>query len=70
MGIAPFPVNFGTQFLELFHTAAGQHHCCTCARQCFGKLRAQTAGSAGDKGHAAGKINAVRHLERLHKRYR
>ena len=58
---------FGAQGLEPVHAAGGQHHGRAGLAERAGELRAQPAGRAGDKGHAAGKIDAVCHLERYPK---
>ena len=54
MGVAALAFNARAQLLELVDAAARQHHGGAGARQCLGKLGAQSAGSAGDEGHAAG----------------
>jgi hypothetical protein len=61
MGVAALAFDLCAQFLELFQSAAGQHDARAGGSQGARKLGAQAAGGAGDKGHAAGEIDAVCH---------
>jgi hypothetical protein len=61
VGVTASGLDLGAQGLELFHTAAGQHHGGPGARQGFGELGPQAARRAGDEGNAAREVDAVRH---------
>ena len=61
VGITATRFNFCTQGFQAFHAPPRQHHRRACLGQGLGELFAQTAGSAGDQGHAARQINVVAH---------
>jgi hypothetical protein len=61
VGVAALAFDLRAQVLQLLDAAAGQHHRGAGACQRAGELRAQAAGGAGDKGHAAREIDAVSH---------
>ena len=64
--ITTLTFNLGTQFLEFFQPATGQHHGGTRSRQGACKLGTQAAGRTCNEGDTPGKVNAVSHLENLH----
>ena len=67
MRIASVGIDGRPQVFEPVNPATCQNHGSPRTGQGSRKLGTQTAGCAGDKGHAARKINGVSHLEYPHK---